>query len=111
MFHRDRCGIVKRYSLLLLTPAPGRVFSTGMVHEYVSHGFRRDTEEVRPVCPSAARSIRDSQIRFMDKSSCLQRVRGTLSSHVAGSDTPQLRIDKRHEALNRGLVSLAPLDQ
>src|SRR5205807_3707184 len=69
------------------------------------------TEEVGPVFEVLFRSTRQSQIDFVDYSRGLQSMARILLGHVALRHLVQLAVHERHEPVERGPVTLAPLDE
>lgn len=80
-----------------------------MVHQNAPHRFGCNSIEVTAALPLPGGVARQSQVGFMDQGGGLQRMGRTLLVHVAAGHSSQLRIDQRHELIERRLVAVAPL--
>src|SRR5947208_3455479 len=83
----------------------------GVAHHGMAHRLGGHSEEVGPVFEVLFRSTRQSQIDFVDYSRGLQSMARILLGHVALRHLVQLAVHERHEPVERGPVTLAPLDE
>ena len=82
-----------------------------MVDEHVSHDLRGDGKEVGAVVQRDAALIDQPQVNLVDEHRGLERVARTLTHHVAPRETAQLVVHERHELVECGLVTRAPVAQ
>ena len=85
----------------LVGVAPARV-----IHQNLTHGARRDGEEVRAVLPVDRGLVHQSQVGLVDQCRRLQRVTDPLLGHLPASDVLQLGVDDRQDAFERGFIAL-----
>lgn len=81
---------------------------TSRVDEDPSHDLRSQGEEVHAVLAVHFLCAGKSQIDLVNHCGTLQRQARTLSAHVPLRLPSQLRVDQRHELIERGAITLAP---
>jgi hypothetical protein len=79
-----------------------------MIDEHAAHQMRGDADEVRAILPGHASGVDQPNERFVDQRRRLQSVTSTLAIHVRASESSQLCLDKRQQALECALVAFAP---
>src|SRR4029078_8674886 len=83
----------------------------GVIYEYAPHSLRGHRIKVSAILPAHAPVFDQPHVRFVDQGRGLQRMAGTLAAHVVSSESPHLLIDEGHQVVERGLISVSPLDE
>jgi hypothetical protein len=79
-----------------------------VIDEHAPHQARRDPQKVRPVLPAEAPGLGQAEKRLVHQRRDLQGVSTPLAAHVAARQATQLRLDERHQRLERTLIAVAP---
>src|SRR5262245_14424462 len=66
---------------------------------------------MRPVLPSDPVHVNEPHVRFVDQGCGLERVVGSLASHVPLGQGVELLVNERNELVERRFVPLAPRDE
>ena len=66
---------------------------------------------MRAILPLHVTDIDELQVRLVDQSGWLERVAAAFMSHVASGNAAKLRMDDRHELLERSFIPLSPGDK
>ena len=82
-----------------------------MVAEDAAHDCGGDAEEVRAALPGDVLLLDEAEVGFVDEGGGLDGVAGALAAHVVAREPPQLVVDQRHQAFERRLVTVAPVDE
>jgi hypothetical protein len=82
-----------------------------VIDKHPSHEAGRDSKKVRAILPADAPGVGQSEKRLVHQGRDLKRVSAPLATHVPPSQAAQLRLDERHQALERPLVAVAPRPQ
>lgn len=93
------------------TPAAaafGATLGAGVVQEYLPHGSRSDGEEMDAVRIGGGFSGEEFQVRFVHQGVHFERVIRTRAAEVSGGDPFELRVDERHEFVERLALSFTP---
>lgn len=84
----------------------GTVFAA-MVNEHPAHLASGNRQEVGPVLPFDACTMKDAEKRFMDERGGLERVGGAFGGHALQGSRAQVRIDRREQfAFDSGVSTL-----
>ena len=81
------------------------------VHEHPPHDAGRHRKEMRAILPLHVTDIDELQVRLVDERGWLERVAVAFVPHVAPGDAAQLRMDHRHELLERSFIPVSPGDK
>jgi hypothetical protein len=79
-----------------------------VIDEDAAHQLGRDSEEVRAAGEARLPLIDELEVRLVDECRRLQGVAGALAPQVARGQAPQLRVDERHQLVERARVAAAP---
>ncbi|HET6890554.1 MAG TPA: hypothetical protein VFH31_05580 [Pyrinomonadaceae bacterium] len=75
------------------------------------HDLRGDGEEIDPILPERIGLPHKFDICLVDQSGGLQGVVRPLAAHITGSNSAQLIIDQREQAIEGRPVSISPLGE
>ena len=103
--HTSECDSLPVSASTFRTP------SSRVIDQDSSHHSGRHSEEVSAVAPFHATLIDESRVRLTNQRRRLEGMSIRLSSHVAGGQPAQVRIDRWHEVVERFATALAPGDQ
>lgn len=88
------------------------VAPASVINEDLAHRPRSDREEVHAIIPfRRLADLRQPQVRLGDQIPGAERVIRSLSTQVPLRETLELRVDARHELVERALVTGSPLTE
>jgi hypothetical protein len=73
----------------------------GVIDQDVPHRLRRDREEVCAGLPVESFGLDEPKIGFVDQGRRVEGVPGPLAPELGARDPPELRVDQRHELVER----------
>ena len=96
---------------LAVRAAFGGDVSASVVDQNLAHESCGDSHEVGAIFRVKRALVVEAQIRFVDQSSGLQSVVGTLALKITMGDGMEFVVDKRHKGVEGFFVSSPPLGE
>jgi len=79
-----------------------------VVDQNLAHKLRSDREKMGAILPIRQVLLSQAHVCFVNQCGALQGMVGTFPLKVASGDSVEFAIDKRHQRIERGLVSVTP---
>lgn len=92
----DECDILVRHASAM----PGRLFSTGAVHEDAPHGLRRRDEKVRATLPLPLILLNDPQPGLVNECGRLESLTRRFPRHLGRGECAQFLVNQRQQFLS-----------
>jgi hypothetical protein len=81
---------------------------TRVIDEHLPHEARGNADEVGAILPVHAPSTHQPEKRLVHELGRLQRMTVPFAPHIRACEPAQLGLDERHQAIESGLIAVAP---